>query len=125
MSALVSNGRKTALSDSRVNEVFKDLLRMTFSFSLFFQFHLVCDKDYLPSTINSIQVAGVLVGHIVAGQLADLYGRKPTLFASVLIILVSQLVGYFSVAWQMFAICMFFVGFGGSFFSDHSVLYIV
>ena len=81
-----------------------------------FQFELICDIDFIPSTINSIQIAGVLAGNVIAGQLADLLGRKPPFFASIWLILLTHIVGYFAITWQMFAVCSFFSGFGGGFF---------
>ncbi|XP_060552265.1 organic cation transporter protein-like [Ruditapes philippinarum] len=79
-------------------------------------FELVCDKDFIPSTINSIQIAGVLAGNVISGQLADLFGRRPPFFASIWLLLLTHVVGYFSTTWQMYAVCMFFAGFGGGFF---------
>lgn len=43
---------------------------------LLFQFELVCDLDYVSDTITSVQMAGVLVGSILFGQLSDSFGRK-------------------------------------------------
>ncbi|XP_045211659.2 organic cation transporter protein-like [Mercenaria mercenaria] len=80
------------------------------------EFNLICDIDYIPSTISSIQITGVLVGNVISGQLADLFGRKPPFFASILIILVTHVTGYFSTTWQMFAVSTFFAGLGGGFF---------
>ncbi|XP_060552261.1 organic cation/carnitine transporter 2-like [Ruditapes philippinarum] len=80
------------------------------------EFNLVCDRDYIPSIINSIQISGVLVGNIVAGQIADLFGRKPPFFTSIVILIGFNLFGFFSTSWQMFAIARFFTGVGGGFF---------
>ncbi|XP_053393411.1 organic cation/carnitine transporter 2-like isoform X2 [Mercenaria mercenaria] len=80
------------------------------------EFELVCGKAYIPSTVMSLQVAGQLVGNIIAGQIADLIGRKYPLFASIAIILVFNLIGYFATNWIIFSIARFFIGFGSGFF---------
>lgn len=66
--------------------------------------------------INSIQIAGVLFGNVISGQLADLFGRKPLFFSSIMIILITHIAGYFATSWKMFAVCSFFAGAGGGFF---------
>jgi hypothetical protein len=66
------------------------------------QFNLVCALDFIPSTINSVQIAGTLVGNIAAGQIADLIGRKPPflhqffLFSHLILSAIFQKVGKFS-----------------------------
>ena len=57
-------------------------------------------------------MGGLLIGCILAGQLGDLFGRKPTYFLSLCVLLVSNLIAAFSVSWQMFAILRFFIGSG-------------
>ncbi|XP_053385115.1 organic cation/carnitine transporter 2-like [Mercenaria mercenaria] len=80
------------------------------------EFNLVCHNDFIPSIINSIQITGVLVGNVAAGQIADLFGRKPPFFTSIVLLLSFNIVGYFSTSWKMFAVARFFVGAGGGFF---------
>ncbi|XP_053385130.1 solute carrier family 22 member 4-like isoform X1 [Mercenaria mercenaria] len=80
------------------------------------EFNLVCAQDFIPSTINSVQLAGILCGNLMSGQISDLFGRKPPMFASIVIIMVSNLLGFFSTCWEMFAVAVFFTGVGGGFF---------
>lgn len=80
------------------------------------EFKLVCDRDFIPSMINSIQISGTLVGNVASGQLADLIGRRPPFFTSIFIIMSFHLVAFFSTSWQMFAAARFFLGMGGGFF---------
>ncbi|XP_053395964.1 organic cation transporter protein-like [Mercenaria mercenaria] len=80
------------------------------------EFGLVCGRDYIPSLIMTLQVAGLLAGNILAGQLSDLIGRKPPFFTSIILITVFNLVGFFSVSWVMFAVARIFVGIGSGFF---------
>ena len=54
--------------------------------------------------IASLQMAGLLVGCLVSGHIADAVGRKLPLFSSLVVMLVFNTVGYFSVSWIMFAV---------------------
>ncbi|WAR22956.1 ORCT-like protein [Mya arenaria] len=91
-----------------------------------FQFHdnttfvaewgLVCGKSYIPTTIQSMDLAGVMVGHVISGQIADLVGRRIPLYATILCIMVFNLIGYFSVTWSMLAASRFLLGVGVSMF---------
>ena len=53
------------------------------------QFDLVCTKDWLRSTSKTLYFFGRLVGAVVFGQLSDTFGRKPTLFMCLLLLLVA------------------------------------
>ena len=61
-------------------------------------------------------MAGVLVGCFVAGHLGDWIGRKPTYFLSVVILVIFNVVAYFSVSWEMYAAIRFMLGVGVGFF---------
>ena len=56
-------------------------------------------------------MAGVLVGNLLAGQIADLIGRKTPLFLSISSLVALNILAAFSVSWLMFAIIRFFMGF--------------
>ncbi|OWF39251.1 organic cation transporter protein-like [Mizuhopecten yessoensis] len=73
---------------------------------------LVCDKDSITSTIITIQMAGLLISGVTAGHMADIIGRKPTFFLSLVIMIILNVCEGFSVSWEMFAILRFFLGFG-------------
>jgi MFS family permease len=77
-----------------------------------FQFNLVCDRDFIPSTISSLQLAGSLAGNVISGHVADQFGRKLPFFMSILLVLLFNFLGFFASAWQMFAVCTFFTGLG-------------
>ncbi|XP_017084227.1 organic cation transporter-like protein [Drosophila eugracilis] len=49
------------------------------------EWDLVCGKESLAATSDCIFMFGVLLGSIVFGQMSDKYGRKPILFASLVI----------------------------------------
>ena len=68
------------------------------------------------ATITTIQMGGVLIGCFVAGHLGDLIGRKPTYFLSILMLVVFNIVAYFSVSWEMYAAVRFMLGVGDGFF---------
>ncbi|XP_045211159.2 organic cation/carnitine transporter 2-like [Mercenaria mercenaria] len=105
MACTAKNGTKctTVTYDSSLN-------------SLVNEFDLICDKDFIPGTLSSLQLTGQLAGNIISGQLADLFGRKRPFFSSVMILLTFHVVGFFSVSWEMFAVSTFFVGISQGFF---------
>ena len=53
---------------------------------------------------------GVLVGAAATGHIADLIGRKPTFFATIVLLIVLNVIAYFSSSWQMFAVMRFLIG---------------
>ncbi|KAH8417604.1 hypothetical protein KR222_002465 [Zaprionus bogoriensis] len=53
--------------------------------SIVTEFDLVCERQSLVATSDSMFMLGVLLGSIIFGQLSDRYGRKPIFFASLVI----------------------------------------
>ncbi|XP_022209403.2 organic cation transporter-like protein [Drosophila obscura] len=49
------------------------------------EWNLVCERGFMAGTSDSFFMLGVLLGSIIFGQLSDRYGRKPILFASLVI----------------------------------------
>ncbi|XP_045211468.2 organic cation transporter protein-like [Mercenaria mercenaria] len=80
------------------------------------EFNLVCNQDYIPSTVMTLQVAGTLAGNLLAGQISDMFGRKPPFFTSIVILIVSNLIGFLSFNWIMFAVARVLVGLGAGCF---------
>ena len=76
-----------------------------------FQWDLVCDKSWIRPAVTSIQMGGVLVGAFVGGQSADTIGRRYTLYVSLLLHGIANVVAAYSVTWQMFAVLRFVLGF--------------
>lgn len=85
--------------------------------SFILQWDLVCDRKWTVATITTIQMGGVLIGCFIAGHLGDWIGRKPTYFMSILILLIFNVVAYFSVSWKMYAAIRFILGMGNGFFT--------
>ncbi|KAL3882125.1 hypothetical protein ACJMK2_028496 [Sinanodonta woodiana] len=54
------------------------------------QINLVCDDTFLQPVAHMMFFTGVLVGAIVFGALSDAFGRKKTLYFSVILMLVSS-----------------------------------
>ncbi|XP_033760703.1 solute carrier family 22 member 4-like [Pecten maximus] len=92
----------TVVSEVYTNFVFYPSLQWT----------LICDKDWIASTITTIQMGGLLISCVVSGHVADNIGRKPTAFLSLIALAVLNLVAGFSTSWQMFAVLRFLLGFG-------------
>ncbi|KAL7727041.1 hypothetical protein ACLKA6_012424 [Drosophila palustris] len=49
------------------------------------EFELICGRQFLAASSDSMFMVGVLLGSIIFGQLSDKYGRKPIFFASLVI----------------------------------------
>ncbi|CAC5421931.1 SLC22A4_5 [Mytilus coruscus] len=76
------------------------------------EWNLVCDKEWIVSTITTIQMGGLLVGAIISGQIGDVFGRRITYYLSVIILMIANIIAAFSVNWQMFAALRFCIGLG-------------
>jgi MFS family permease len=60
--------------------------------------------------MTSLQMGGVMLGALVAGQLADTFGRRKTLYGTGLLHFVTSFVAAFSVSWQMFIVMRVLIG---------------
>ncbi|XP_005094751.1 solute carrier family 22 member 7-like [Aplysia californica] len=76
------------------------------------EWDIVCDLKWAKPTITSVQMGGVLLGAILAGQMSDTLGRKNSLYSFVTFHIVLNVVAAFSVSWIMFAVLRFFIGVG-------------
>ena len=64
----------------------------------------------------TLQLGGTLAGNLISGQVSDLFGRKIPFFAGMVILIIANLIGYFSVNWMMFAAARILIGLGQGFF---------
>ncbi|CAG5134983.1 unnamed protein product [Candidula unifasciata] len=78
--------------------------------SIVSEWHLICKDSYVGELITSIQMAGVLIGALVTGQLADIFGRKKVLFAEYALLIVFWFSTAFAQTWQVYAALRFIVG---------------
>ena len=76
------------------------------------QWDLICDLKWVKATVTSLQMAGVLVGAVVAGQTGDHLGRKPTCYGFYLYHILVNAGAAMSVSWEMFAAFRFLIGIG-------------
>src|SRR6218665_3160058 len=80
------------------------------SLSLFCQWDLVCDKNYLVETSQSVFNFGVMVGAFVFTMLADRIGRKPVHILCQYAMLVLGLAIAYSGNYVTFVVLRFFQG---------------
>ncbi|KAH3834353.1 organic cation transporter protein-like [Dreissena polymorpha] len=78
--------------------------------SIVSQFKLVCNQAILADTITSIQMAGVLVGAVLTGQLADLFGRRQILFIQHFVLVIMWFSSAFASSWAVYAGLRFVIG---------------
>ncbi|KAK3777153.1 hypothetical protein RRG08_044982 [Elysia crispata] len=74
------------------------------------EWHLVCDLRWMKAVIISVQMCGVLAGNTLGGLSGDYFGRKKTLYTSILLHTFLNIIAAYSVSWQMFAVTRFFIG---------------
>ncbi|XP_025152920.1 organic cation transporter protein [Harpegnathos saltator] len=82
--------------------------RSIFSETIISQWNLVCDRTHYANIQQSILMFGVLLGNIIFGSLADRYGRKMPLMASVVLQLLSG-IGCAIVPWFQALLLMKFL----------------
>ncbi|XP_077990548.1 organic cation transporter protein-like [Glandiceps talaboti] len=84
--------------------------RSTYENTVVYEFDLVCTKDWMKQLSKSIVPAGNLVGALVCGQVADLFGRKPTFFISLVMAFVVAVSASLSPSYGFFVVCQFLLG---------------
>ncbi|VDH94070.1 Hypothetical predicted protein [Mytilus galloprovincialis] len=89
------------------------------------EWDLVCERSWIPSTITSLQMGGVIAGGFVSGQMADTIGRKLTYVSALSALLVFNTAAAFSTSWQMFAALRFFIGMGCGFVSSVNFTFVL
>ncbi|XP_076435758.1 solute carrier family 22 member 16-like [Babylonia areolata] len=74
------------------------------------EWDLVCERRHVKAVINSVQMAGVLVGAVLCGQSSDTVGRRITFYVTVLLHALTCILAGLSTSWQVYAALRFFVG---------------
>ncbi|XP_051902359.1 solute carrier family 22 member 4-like [Hippocampus zosterae] len=76
------------------------------------QFDLVCAERWKQPLTATIFFLGVLVGSFFSGLLADRFGRKPVLFATIVIQAVFSVAQIAAPSWEVFCVLLFCNGLG-------------
>ncbi|XP_056909363.1 organic cation/carnitine transporter 2-like [Takifugu flavidus] len=76
------------------------------------KFDLVCSDQWKQPFTSTVFLLGVLFGSFVSGQIADRFGRKPVIFATMAFQAIATIVQMFSNSWTMFCILFFITGLG-------------
>ncbi|RUS84890.1 hypothetical protein EGW08_007359, partial [Elysia chlorotica] len=76
------------------------------------EWSLVCRHKWIPSTMISIQMGGVLIGAVMAGQVTERWGRRKSLVTASVWHACANLMASFSPNWQIFTVCRFLIGVG-------------
>ncbi|KAK3794047.1 hypothetical protein RRG08_028479 [Elysia crispata] len=76
------------------------------------EWSLICSHKWIPSTMISIQMGGVLIGAVMAGQTSDRWGRRKSLVLATAWHACANLMASFSPSWQLFTVCRFLIGVG-------------
>ena len=76
------------------------------------EWELVCDQKWAKQIITSVQMGGVAVGAVLAGQISDVLGRKIAIYSFNLFHIIMNVIAAFSVSWVMFAAMRVLIGVG-------------
>ncbi|CAN9501810.1 unnamed protein product [Ophioblennius macclurei] len=76
------------------------------------EFDLVCTEQWKQPFTTMTFFTGVLLGCFFSGQLADRFGRKPILFATIALQTIFTFVQAFSTSWLLFIVLLFLNGLG-------------
>ncbi|KAK7483884.1 hypothetical protein BaRGS_00024901 [Batillaria attramentaria] len=74
------------------------------------EWDLVCERKYIKAAINSIQMAGILVGALLSGQCSDTFGRRIICYVTMVLHAIFSLSAGFSTSWELYAVLRLFVG---------------
>ncbi|XP_023932818.1 organic cation transporter protein-like [Lingula anatina] len=80
--------------------------------SIVTEWDLICNRDFISDTISSLQMAGVLIGSLVFGQLGDAFGRKKVYFFALLFTSIIGAAQAITNGWIQFAALRFINGTG-------------
>ncbi|XP_052811967.1 organic cation transporter protein-like [Mya arenaria] len=72
--------------------------------------NLVCDKEIQVANAEMIFYGGMLVGSLASGIFADVYGRKPVMYVSLVIMVISNIGLAWVHAYWLFVIVEFILG---------------
>ena len=86
-------------------------LKIILNFVCFLKFDLYCDKDIYVKAAQSVLMAGILVGSVTSGQLADFFGRRIILHVSMVMIALCGTAMALSWNYYLIAFFWFLIGF--------------
>ncbi|CAJ0955656.1 unnamed protein product, partial [Mesorhabditis belari] len=116
---IVSCGNVTFVDQTEACERLPILIEMTSCKPVFeyqflsvnVEYNLICKDAYLVKNSISVQMLGVLVGNFVFGQFSDSYGRKLTIFISLICITVTSFINAYATSFEVFYWLRIVVGF--------------
>ncbi|XP_026738656.1 solute carrier family 22 member 7-like [Trichoplusia ni] len=74
------------------------------------EWDLICERAWMANLTQTLCMAGVLIGSIFFGFVADRFGRRIALLIACVLQLVTGLIEPFSISYWMFTIVRFFIG---------------
>lgn len=93
--------------------------------SLVVAFNLTNDLSYVPALMASVQLGGELIGSLLTGPMADLYGRRSSLILLVIWTLLLGIGSGFSPTWPVMLAFRFFLGITTGGIESVGVIYVL
>lgn len=97
-----TNARTNCLQVTYPDETFPSLMS---------EWDLICDRAWMGPMVMSLQMAGVMVGSIILGSLADRIGRRRTLSLAFTTLILVNLAGAYAPNFITYVIMRFMCGF--------------
>ena len=95
---------------SRYCDSSDDVLFNTTRTTIKMEFDL-CGEQRVQDLFTPLQMVGVLFGACFFGQLADMFGRRRTLYVAYSLLLLMMFATAFTPTWQLYMTCRCFTGF--------------
>ncbi|EDO40414.1 predicted protein [Nematostella vectensis] len=74
--------------------------------------NLICDRGYIGASLQAVFFAGMMIGSVISGMMADAWGRKPCIFACTTLMALTSAGSAYADCISLFALLRFLLGIG-------------
>ncbi|XP_048580784.1 organic cation transporter protein [Nematostella vectensis] len=76
------------------------------------EWNLICDRGYIGASLQAVFFAGMMIGSVISGMMADAWGRKPCIFACTTLMALTSAGSAYADCISLFALLRFLLGIG-------------